>query len=265
MSLAGKVALVTGAARGIGRVTALVLSREGAHVGVADLLPEVEGTATEIRATGGRSAAAVFDVSDPAQVGEGVARIVAELGEVDILVNNAAIVNNIAPLSRMSHEAWLREISVNLGGAFNVTKEVLGPMVRKGWGRIVNISSLGAQGGLQRQIGYASSKAGLVGFTKTVALEHARDNITCNAVLPGMIETELVSRMPEEIKEAVLSDIPAGRFGTMEEVAHLVAFLVSDRAGFINGAEIRIDGGMGLLTKSLGSRREARQRRRDTT
>lgn len=258
----GKVALVTGAARGIGRVTALVLSEKGARVGVADILPKVEETALEIRKMGGSSAAVVMDVSDPAQVKDGVAEIVAALGEVDILVNNAAIVNNIATFARMSHEAWLREISVNLGGAFNVTKEVIQGMIRKRWGRVINISSLGAQGGLQRQIGYASSKAGLIGFTKTVALEHAKENITCNAILPGMIETELVSSMPEEIKEAVMSDIPARRFGTMEEVAHLVAFLASDKAGFINGAEIRIDGGMGLLTGSLGSRKDARERRR---
>lgn len=262
MSMKGKVALVTGAARGIGRATALVLSEEGVRVGVADILPKVEETALQIRERGGCSAAVVFDVSDPAQVRDGVAKIVAQLGEVDILVNNAAIVNNIATFAKMSHEAWLKEISVNLGGAFNVTKEVIQGMIRRRWGRIINISSLGAQGGLRRQIGYASSKAGLIGFTKTVALEHAKENITCNAILPGMIETELVRGMPEEIKEAVMSEIPAGRFGTMEEVAHLVAFLASDKAGFINGAEIRIDGGMGLLKGSLGSRRDAGERRR---
>lgn len=259
MLLKGKVALITGAARGIGRATALVMAHEGADVAVADILPEIEVTAQEVETLGRRSIAVTFDITDHEGVYDGVNEIVRRLGVIDILVNNAGIVNNIAWLTRMTHEAWTREISVNLSGAFNTIKAVIGPMIEKKWGRIINISSLAATGGLQKQAGYAASKAGLLGLTKTVALEHARDGVTCNAILPGLIETELVSQMPEEIKTAALSFIPARRLGLMEEVGHLVAFLASDRAGFINGEEIHIDGGLGLNVTTLGSRREIRE------
>jgi NAD(P)-dependent dehydrogenase (short-subunit alcohol dehydrogenase family) len=137
---------------------------------------------------------------------------------------------------------------------------VIKPMIHKKWGRIINISSLGATGGLRRQIGYAASKAGLLGLTKTVTLEHARDGITCNAVLPGLINTELVREMPDEIRKEAVLTIPTMRLGQMEEVAYLIAFLASDRAGFINGEEIHIDGGMRLNTSSLGSRKQAKER-----
>ncbi|MEW6442469.1 MAG: SDR family NAD(P)-dependent oxidoreductase [bacterium] len=259
MSLTGKVALITGAARGIGRAAALVLAGEGADVAVADIQPEVEETARRIGALGRRSAWEVFDISDPAQVAEGVGRIRGSLGEIDILVNNAGIVANIAPIRKMTHEAWEREIAVNLSGAFNMIKEVIGPMVARKWGRIINMSSGAAAGGLHRQIGYAASKAGLLGLTKTVTLEHARDGVTCNAILPGLIGTELVHMMPEEIRARALAVIPARRLGLTEEVGHLIAFLASDKAGYINGAEIRVDGGMGLNAGTLGSRKELKE------
>jgi len=259
MLLEGKVALITGAARGIGRASALILAEEGADVGVADILPEVERTAEEIRNMGRRSAASVFDISDPSQVRRGVAEIRGKLGVVQILVNDAGIVNNIAHLTKMSIEAWQREISVNLSGAFYMIKEVIGPMIEKKWGRIINMSSGAAIGGLHKQVAYASSKAGLLGLTMTVTLEHARDGITCNAILPGLIGTELVNRMPEEILRNALGTIPARRLGRTEEVGRLIAFLASDHAAFINGAAIPIDGGMWLNTGSLGSRREIRE------
>jgi NAD(P)-dependent dehydrogenase (short-subunit alcohol dehydrogenase family) len=256
MLLKDKVVLITGAARGIGRATALVMAEQGARIGAADILPEVAATAEAIEQSGGRAACATFDIADPKQAHEGTATIRAALGDIDILVNNAGIVNNIARLTKMSHDSWNREISVNLSGAFNMIKEVIEPMVEKKWGRIINVSSLGATGGLHMQAGYASSKAGLLGLTKTVALEHARDGITCNAVLPGLIATELVRRMPKAILDGSISFIPARRLGSMEEVAHLISFLASDRAGFINGEEIHIDGGMRLNVTTLGSRRE---------
>lgn len=256
MLLEDKVVLITGAARGIGRATAFVMAEQGAQIGVADILPEVAATAEAIERDGGRAAFASFDIADPKEAREGTERIRAELGDIDILVNNAGIVNNVARLTRMTHDSWNREISVNLSGAFNMIKEVIEPMVEKQWGRIINVSSLGATGGLHKQAGYASSKAGLLGLTKTVALEHARDGITCNAVLPGLIATELVLRMPREILEASVSFIPARRLGAMEEVASLISFLASDQAGFINGEEIHIDGGMRLNVTTLGSRRE---------
>jgi NAD(P)-dependent dehydrogenase (short-subunit alcohol dehydrogenase family) len=228
-------------------------------VGVADVLPEVESTAGEIQKIGKPSAFAVFDISDPAQVHRGVAKIRDALGDVDILVNNAGIVNNIARLTKMTHDAWQREISVNLSGAFYMIQEVIGPMIEKQWGRIINISSGAATGGLHKQIGYTSSKAGLLGLTKTVTLEHARDGITCNAILPGIIGTELVGKMPKEILQSAVSMIPARRVGKTEEVGYLIAFLASDKAAFINGAAIPIDGGGLLNTGTLGSRKEVRE------
>jgi NAD(P)-dependent dehydrogenase (short-subunit alcohol dehydrogenase family) len=262
MVLKDKVALITGAARGIGRATARIMSQEGASVGVVDILPEVEETARQIREFGGQAAAAVFDISNPSQSAQGVKKIQKDLGDVDILVNNAGIVNNIAWLRKMKFEAWQREIGVNLSGAFIMIQLVIGPMIEKKWGRIINVSSGGATGGLHKQVAYASSKAGLLGLTKTVTLEHARDGITCNAVLPGLIGTELVNLMPEEIKKNALTMIPTRRLGKMEEVAHLICFLASDRAGFINGEEIHIDGGGRLNVSTLGSRREIEETER---
>ena len=227
MLLAGRVALVTGAARGIGRATALVLAAEGADVGVVDVRPEVEATAEAIRAAGRRSAPAVFDVADAAAVRVGVASIRTALGPIDVLVNNAGIVDNVAPLARMSHGAWARELAVNLSGAFNLIQEVIGSMAERKWGRIVNVSSIAALGGLHHQAGYAASKAGLLGLTMTVALEHARDGVTCNAVLPGLVATELVTAMPAEIREGAVAATPARRLGESAEVAHLIAFLAS--------------------------------------
>ena len=257
MLLQGKVALVTGAARGIGRATALVLAAEGADVGVADLSPAVDETARAVQALGRRSAAVVCDVADVDQVREAVARTREALGAIDVLVNNAGIVNNVAALTKMSHAAWQREIDVNLTGAFNVIKEVIGPMIERKWGRIINISSSAATQGIHRQIAYAASKAGLLGLTKTVTLEHARDGITCNAILPGLIETENVRAMPEEIKQRAIALTPARRLGKVEEVGQIVAFLASDRAAFLNGLEVYVDGGMRLNPAPLGSRKEA--------
>jgi len=259
MCLEGKAVLISGAARGIGRATALVMAEQGADVAVCDILPDVEATAEQVVRKGRRSASAVFDIADRFQVHDGVSTLVGALGTINVLVNNAGIVNNIAKLAKMSHESWSREISVNLSGAFNMIKEVIGPMVQTKWGRIINISSLAATGGLDRQAGYAASKAGLLGLTKTVALEHASDGITCNAVLPGLIETEFVGQMPEEIRKAGVAIIPARRLGLMDEVGHLIAFLASDRAAYINGEEIHIDGGLRLNTTTLGSRKEARE------
>jgi NAD(P)-dependent dehydrogenase (short-subunit alcohol dehydrogenase family) len=256
MLLEGKVALITGAARGIGRASAMVLAEEGAAVGVADIAPEVNDTAAAIRQLGRRAEAAVFDIADPTQVQGGVRQIREQLGDIDILVNDAAIVTNIAPLIRMTHDAWNREVAVNLSGAFNMVKAVIEPMLQKRWGRIINISSVAATGGLHNQAGYAASKAGLLGLTQTVTLEYARAGITCNAILPGLIGTELAQMMPPEIKERAIAITPARRLGEMREVGYLIAFLASERAGFINGATIHVDGGLRLNTIPVGSRRE---------
>lgn len=256
MLLEGKVVLITGAARGIGRAAAMVLAEEGADVGVADIAPEVEATAQTIASTGRRSAAAVFDIADAAQAHAGVEKIRKQLGDINVLINDAAIVTNIAPLARMTHEAWNREISVNLTGAFNMIKEVIDPMLAKQWGRIINVSSVAATGGLHNQAGYAATKAALLGLTQTITLEYARAGITCNAILPGLIGTELAQAMPPEVKDQAISMTPAGRLGEMREIGQLMAFLASDRAGFINGATIHIDGGLRLNVMALRRRRD---------
>jgi NAD(P)-dependent dehydrogenase (short-subunit alcohol dehydrogenase family) len=258
MELAGRIALVSGAARGIGRVIARVLAEAGASVALADRDARVREAAEELRAQGHRVLPLTFDVSSPADVRDGVIDAAESLGGIDILISNAGIVDHIAPLTRMQHERWDHELAVNLGGAFHLLQAVLPGMVERGWGRIVLISSVAAAGGLHRQAGYAASKAGLIGLAKTVTLEHARDGISCNVVLPGLIETETVASMPAELREATIASTPARRLGRMEEVAKLVAFLASDPAGFINGAEIRIDGGFSLNTGTLGSVKEIR-------
>lgn len=259
--LKGKVALVTGASRGIGRVTAFILASEGADVAIVDIMPDMEETLAKISQTGQRCIAEVFDVSDPTKVNMGVRNIVDKLGVVDILVNNASIVNNIAPLKKMTYESWSLEVSVNLTGAFNMIKETIGPMSEKKWGRIINVSSGGAISGMSRQAAYAASKAGLLGLTKTVTLEHASDGITCNAILPGMINTEMVQKMPQDIIDGAMRSIPAGRFGDMDEVGHLIAYLASEKSGYINGVELSIDGGARLNSISLGSSKENREKK----
>lgn len=254
-----KVALVTGAARGIGRVIAKMMANEGATVVVTDISADIVNTAEEIKQSGGDSISAVFDISNPRQISDNLSVIRKATGDIQILVNNAGIVNNIAGVRDMSHEDWNREINTNLTGPFNMIKELIGPMIDAGWGRIINFSSIGATGGLHKQCAYAASKAGVIGLTKTVAVEYAKYNITCNAIVPGLIGTELVNSMPVEIRQRAIEAIPAQRMGTMEEVANLVCFLSSEKASYINGEEIRIDGGIRLNTVSFASRRESRK------
>ena len=260
MSLIGQTALVSGAARGIGRAIALRLARDGADVGIVDLNPAAEETADLVRALGRKACAVQADISDPAQTRAAVAGIAQELGAVSLLVNNAGIVNNIATVEKMTDDAWEKEIGVNLTGAFNLVRAVVGGMAERGYGRIVNISSVAARGGLARQVGYSATKAGLLGLTHTVALEYARKGVTSNAVLPGMVETENVKAMPQEIREAAMAATPVRRFGEPDEIAALVAFLFGPEAGYITGAEIDISGGGHLNTLVLGSRKDAAAR-----
>lgn len=260
MNLQGQTALVSGAARGIGRAIALRLARDGADVGLVDLNPAAEETAGLVRALGRKACAVQADIADAAQTRAAATGIAQELGAISLLVNNAGIVNNIATVEKMTDEAWENEIGVNLTGAFNLVRAVVGGMAERGYGRIVNISSVAARGGLARQVGYSATKAGLLGLTHTVALEYARKGVTCNAVLPGMVETENVKAMPQEIREAAMAATPVRRFGEPAEIAALVAFLCGPEAGYITGAEIDISGGGHLNTLVLGSRKDAAAR-----
>ncbi|HVE87622.1 MAG TPA: SDR family NAD(P)-dependent oxidoreductase [Myxococcales bacterium] len=252
-----RLALVTGAAQGIGKAIARALAQAGYLVAVSDVQPEVSAVAQELSEAGSRAAGACFDVADPSAVRAGISQLTSSLGRgVDVLVNNAGLVTNIAPVAEMAFDAWQRELSVNLTGAFNCIQAVLPGMVERKFGRIVNISSIAAWSGLARQVGYSATKAGLLGLTRTVALEHARHGITCNAVLPGLIATERVGAMPEEIRDRALRQIPARRLGDPAEIAAAVRFLASGEAAYLNGAEVPVDGGMHLHTTSLGSRRD---------
>lgn len=256
MLLENKVALVTGAAQGIGRAIALTLADEGADVAVIDIKATVADTAAAIIEKGRSSAAGSFDISNHQDVEEGVCALASKLGRFDILVNCAGIVANIAPLERMKPEAWEQELAVNLTGGFNLIQSVIKPMVEQRWGRIINISSVAARGGLHNQIAYSTTKAGVLGMSRNVTLEHARHGITCNTILPGMVATTTVLAMPPAILEHATNSAPAKRLGEPAEVGHLVAFLASDKAGFINGAEIDIGGGGHLNTLILGSQKE---------
>ena len=260
MSLNGYTALVTGAARGIGKAIALQLARDGANLALLDLSDDLEKSAKDVLVEGNQVVPVKADVSDADAVASAVEEASQSLGGIDILVNNAGLVKNIAPVGRMKAKAWQQELDVNLSGPFNMIQATIGPMVERGWGRIINISSVAARGGLHYQAGYSASKNGLLGLTHTVTLEYARHGITCNAILPGVVETENVGAMPKPVRDTVEAMVPARRMGKVEEVAHLAAFLASDKAAYINGAEIDIDGGTRLNSLTLGSQRELRER-----
>jgi NAD(P)-dependent dehydrogenase (short-subunit alcohol dehydrogenase family) len=242
-----RLALVTGAARGLGYAIATSLLASGVRVVMADISPTVQEAAEMLGATG----AVQMDVANYQAVESALMHIKERHGVPDILVNNAGLTTNIARTDRMQPTAWEQEMAINLNGPFYLTRLVLPSMKEEGWGRIINISSTAATGGLNRQPGYAASKAGLLGLTRTVALEFAPYGVTCNAVLPGLIQTEKVSELPSDIREAAIEHIPTGRTGKPEEVAALVTFLASPDAGYINGVAIPIDGGAALNHVSL--------------
>ncbi|MFH0889579.1 MAG: 3-oxoacyl-[acyl-carrier-protein] reductase [Candidatus Aenigmatarchaeota archaeon] len=242
--MTGKIALVTGGSRGIGRAVALELSRSDFFVFVNYNSNETEAkkTASMITESGGDTAIIKADVSDFAQVERMFAEIASKSGGVDVLVNNAGI-NSDRTLKNMTAEQWDSVIRTNLTGTFNCTKNALEYMKNKKWGRIINISSVIGQMGNIGQANYAAAKAGIIGFTKSIAKECAKYGVTVNAIAPGFIETDMVKSIPEEIKQKIVQQIPVGRFGKPEEVAKLAAYLASDDSSYMTGQVIGINGG----------------------
>ena len=237
-SLEGRLALVTGASRGIGRAIAGELARAGASVvvGYRSGAEEAEALATEI---GGRAVQA--DVADPEQA----ARLVEEAGDLDILVNNAGLTRD-GLILRMSDEDWRRVLDTNLGGVFHTCRAAARGMMKKRRGAIVNLTSVVGLHGNPGQTNYAASKAGIVGFTKSLAKEMASRGVRANAVAPGYIHTALTEVLPDEVQQAILANTPLGRLGTPEDVAGAVRFLCSDESSFVTGEVLLVDGGLGM-------------------
>jgi len=274
INLKGKVALITGASRGLGRAIALSLGQAGTDVALTDILLEgqdhdteklgqysvlaghfaqqgmvkTRAGAQEIQSMGSRSRAFKMDVADMDEVRRVVQAVEAELGTIDILVNNAAVMDNLGKFEEQQPERWERDLKVNLTGAYNCCKTVWPGMVKKGWGRIINISSVAALMGASLQPSYGATKAGLIGLSKSLAIEAGRYGITINTVCPGFIATEAVQLYDERMTERIAKRTALKRMGRPEEVAQAVAFLASDAASYITGAVIPVTGGIDLLT-----------------
>lgn len=276
IDLKGKVALVTGGSRGLGRADCLALARAGADVVVTDILiesdPELEKTAeasqsvfsqlmasqhvvyaektsNEIRQMGRRSIAIKLDVTDRAQVKSVVEQTVKEFGSVDILVNNAGTLDHAAGLENQNDALWDRDLKVNLTGAYNCSKAVFPVMKERKWGRIIMMSSIAGLLGGFGQASYSSSKAGLIGLAKTIAIEGARYNVTCNTILGGLLETEATKAHPRpDMVERMVKRVAMRRMGTPEEIANAITFLCSTDASYITGVALPVMGGMDLFT-----------------
>jgi 3-oxoacyl-[acyl-carrier protein] reductase len=270
IDLSGRVALVTGGSRGLGRADALTLARAGADVVVADILVEsdtsaaegygalaqaavaqgmvhTESTAEEIRALGRRALSLRCDVTDREEVAATVARVVEELGSVDILVNNAGTLDHTAQFHDQRPELWERDLRVNLTGAFNCSQAVWPHMKERKWGRIVNMASVAGTLGGFGQASYSTTKAGLLGLTRTLAMEGARHGITCNAIVPGVIATEAYAMGNPVMNERIVARTALKRPGDPQDVANAIAFLCSDLAAYVTGVGLNVSGGVELF------------------
>jgi 3-oxoacyl-[acyl-carrier protein] reductase len=243
-NLEGKTAFVSGASQGIGRACAIALAKMGARVALAARNEnKLEAVAQEIAGSGGQAKPFLMDVSDATSIQSTAKAAIAHFGSVEILVNNAGITRDTL-LLRMKRADWDAVITTNLTGAFLLTQALLNPMLRGRWGRIINVSSVVGRVGQAGQANYAASKAGLIGFTRSMARELASRSVTVNAVAPGYIETAMTAVLDDKQRETMLSHIPLGRPGTEEEVANAVAFLASPQAGYITGHVLDINGGL---------------------
>jgi len=244
LGLTGQVALVTGAAQGIGRAIAFLLARNGADMIVSDInLEKAEETAKEIEETGQRAMAIKVDVAHSEEVERMVQTILERFGHIDILVNNAGIARDKLIL-RMTEEDWDAVLNVNLKGTFNCTKAVVRHMSKQRSGKIVSIASVVGEMGNVGQANYSASKAGVIGFTKTIAREFAQRGININAIAPGYIETPMTDVLPEKAREGLRQLIPMNRLGRPEDVAEAVLFLVSETSSYITGQVLNVNGGI---------------------
>jgi 3-oxoacyl-[acyl-carrier protein] reductase len=270
IDLSGRVALVTGGSRGLGRADALTLARAGADVAIVDILVEsdtsaaerygvlaqaavaqgmvhAESTVDEIRGLGRRALAVRCDVADRDEVAAAVGRVAEELGAVDILVNNAGTLDHVGQFLDQRPELWERDLRVNLTGAFNCAQAVWPHMREGGWGRIVNMASVAGTLGGFGQASYATTKAGLLGLTRTLAMEGGRHGITCNAIVPGIIGTEAFHMANAAMNERIASRTVFKRPGEPQDVANAIAFLCSDLAAYVTGIELNVSGGVELF------------------
>ncbi len=247
MTFEGRTAIVTGAARGIGRAIALELARKGCNIAFnyAHSEADAEQLAGEIGSHGRRVISLKVDVTDTSAVESMVHTVRSELGGVDFLVNNAGITRDKLIL-RMTEQDWDDVVDTNLKGAFHFCKAVAGPMLKARFGSILNITSISGIVGMAGQANYAASKAGMIGLTKALAKEVASRNITVNALALGLIQTDMTEKLPADYRQKLLSAIPLNRFGSVEEVAHIAVFLLSDDARYITGQVIQADGGLAI-------------------
>jgi acetoacetyl-CoA reductase len=246
IDLSGRSAVVTGSTRGIGRAIAASLAGCGATVAVVGRdRAKAEAAAGEL-GVGDRVRGFACDVSDPTSVTALIAEAEKTLGAVDILVNNAGITRD-AIFKRMTEQDWMAVINTNLNSVFNVTRQVIDGMSERGWGRIINISSVNAIKGQFGQTNYSAAKAGMAGFAKALAQEVVKKGVTVNTVSPGYVETDMVKAIKQEIRDQIIATIPMGRLAQPEEIAAVVAFLASEEAGYITGANISVNGGMHMM------------------